>query len=105
MSEELFTKIGQSLNNHFNVSIGQMFGKPCLKSKNKKAFVAFQNEKMVFKLGSENISQLINKYSGAVNWDPSNKNRPMKDWIQIPDTYKNDWEALAKQALDFIEEN
>lgn len=80
---------------------GQMFGKPCLKANNK-AFAAFFKGEMVFKLGQEEISQIRDKYSGAVNWDPSGKKRPMKDWLQVPAEFGEDWASLANQALDFV---
>ena len=102
MSKQIFESIGQTLANEQGVSSGQMFGKPCLKSGNK-AFVAFFKDDMVFKLGSESIVQMNGKYPGATNWDPSGKGRPMKDWLQIPSEYSDDWKILAEQALHYLE--
>jgi len=76
-----------------NAALGNMFGKPCGKL-NKKAFVAFFEGEMVFKVGREEVQLLLDKYKGAKNWDPSGKNRAMKDWIQIPSAYKADWKKL-----------
>ncbi|MGB0390811.1 MAG: hypothetical protein ACPGD5_04535 [Salibacteraceae bacterium] len=104
MSDKLFQDIGQQFENQFQTSTGQMFGKPCLKT-NKKAFVAFFKEEMVFKLSQQEVNLLKDKYPGSVNWDPSGKNRAMKEWLQVPVEFSNDWSILAKRALDFVNEN
>ena len=80
--------------------LSQMFGKACGKI-GKKAFVAFYKEDMVFKLGRDNIPTLLEKYEGTKNWDPSGKGRAMKDWLQVPNKFKNDWADLFDQALEF----
>lgn len=105
MSKELYNDIGQSFAEEFGSNIGQMFGKPCLKTTDNKAFASYFNESMVFKLGQQEIRFLKDKYPNSKNWDPSGKQRPMKDWLQIRADYKNDWKILAKQALDFVEGN
>lgn len=104
MSDQLYNEIGQQFADHYGASVGQMFGKPCLKT-SKKAFAAFFKGEMVFKLGQQEVNLLRDKYSGSVNWDPSGKKRPMKDWFQVPADFSDDWIKLAKQALDYVEEN
>ena len=104
MSTELYNSIGEELRNKYQTSIGQLFGKPCLKTSNK-AFASFFMEEMVFKLGRSQAEQVNQKYPGTVNWDPSGKERRMKDWFQIPAKFKNDWKDLSCQAMRFVEEN
>lgn len=101
MGDQLYQEIGEALGKKHEIATGQMFGKPCLKINNK-AFAAFFKGEMVFKLGREEIKLLQEKYIGSVNWDPSGKKRPMKDWLQIPYEYKDDWLVLAKQALGYL---
>ncbi len=104
MSEELYSKIADEFAvKHGSVS-GQMFGKPCLKV-NKKTYAAFYQNEMVFKLGQQEVNLLKEKYIGSVNWDPSGKSRAMKDWLQVPCEYKEDWIEFAKKALEFVEKN
>ncbi len=91
--EKLISEVDQA-------EVKNMFGKPCGKI-NKKAFAAYYLDQMVFRIGSAEIEKLLIKYSGTQNWDPSGKSRPMKDWIQVPDTHKKDWKKLLKKALDF----
>jgi hypothetical protein len=45
---------------------------------------------------------MLSQFEGSVLFDPSGKGRPMKDWLQIPETYKEQWPSLALQALDFV---
>ena len=101
MSIQIYNNIGEKFSAQHETVSGQMFGKPCLKI-GKKAFAAFFKEEMVFKLGEQEIKLLINKYPGSVNWDPSGKNRAMKDWLQVPNEFNTDWKSLAKLALDFV---
>jgi hypothetical protein len=101
MSREAYNTIGQELTERHETTLGQPFGKLCLKL-NGKAFAYFQDE-MVFKLGQAEVSLLKEKYIGSVNWDPSGKNRSMKDWIQIPSEFDEDWDALAMNAMEYVE--
>jgi hypothetical protein len=102
MSKQTYDKIGAELELSHQTTMGQMFGKPCLKANNK-AFATFFKDEMVFKIGREEANQLIEKYPGAQLWDPSGKKRPMKDWLQVPNEFHIDWKDLAIQAISFIE--
>jgi len=104
MPTELYNNIGEELRDKHGISIGQMFGKPCLKTSNK-AFASFFMEEMVFKLGREKSIYIKKKYPDSVNWDPSGKEKRMKDWFQIPAKHKNDWMELSKEAMGFVEKN
>ncbi|KAF5044420.1 hypothetical protein DSECCO2_492040 [anaerobic digester metagenome] len=92
--EKKFTEIGLSIENAVQ---SQMFGKPCFKI-NGKAFVCFFQNEMVFKLSGEAHSEAL-KLSGSHLFDPSGKNRPMKQWVQVPDRHIDKWSELALQAV------
>lgn len=102
MSEQIYNETGQQLTEEFGVEMGQMFGTPSLK-KNRKAFAAYSQGGMAFKLGQQEVNLLQQKFIGAVNWDPSGKKRPMKDWLLVPAEYQENWKELAVQALEFIQ--
>lgn len=104
MSEEIYHQIGEQLAQEQGTASSQMFGKPCLK-KGKKAFAVFYEDEMVFKVGREEVEMLLHKYTGSKRFDPSKKGRPMKDWLQVPADYKDDWPSLAKQAMEFTNNN
>jgi hypothetical protein len=78
----------------------QMFGKPCFKV-NKKAFVCFFEDEMVFKLTGDSHSEAIS-LDGSQLFDPSKKGRAMKEWVQVPFHYKEMWEELALSAFDYV---
>ena len=101
IEQEQFEKIVLSFE---HAELGSMFGKACGKL-HKKAFVAFFQEEMVFKLGREELKPYLEKYMGAQNWDPSGKKRPMKDWIQVPAEFKEDWPKLAQEAKESLEKS
>jgi hypothetical protein len=75
--ELLYLQIGQNL---ANSEQSQMFGKPCFKI-NKKAFVSFFHNCMVFKLNGD-IHQEALSFDGSELFDPSGKGRAMKEWVQ-----------------------
>lgn len=79
------------------VAAGQMFGKRCLKHDGK-AFAAYHQEAMAFKLAPEAHARAI-ALSGARLWDPSGKGRPMKEWVQVPFDHASAWPELAEAAL------
>lgn len=101
MSEELYNKLDDEFAEEYGSISGQMFGKPCLKI-NKKAYAAFYKGDMVFKIGQVKVNLLREKYINSVNWDPSGKNRAMKDWLQVPSDYSDDWAGLNKQAINYV---
>lgn len=98
-AEAKFQEIGQTIP---GIHLTQMFGKPTLKH-NGKALSCFHNDCMVFKLGKPAHTEAL-ALDGAVMFDPSDKGRPMKEWVQVPFAYVDLWAAFAKAALAFIEE-
>lgn len=100
-ARDYYEQIGVDLGDSDGVEFGQMFGKPCLKI-GKKAFAAFFQDAMVFKLGHAEVEDLKKRFTGTVNWDPSGKKRPMKDWGQVPFEYQGEWPKLAQEAMNFV---
>lgn len=97
IEEKLFLSIGQNLQDSEQ---SQMFGKPCFKI-NKKAFVCFFQNEMVFKLSGETHTEALS-LDGSQLFDPSGKNRPMKEWIQVPYDYSDKWSEYAKSAMQYV---
>ena len=98
-----YEEIEESLAQTKGTIAGQMFGKRCIKTLENRAFAVWFQDEMVFKLGREEIAQIQSKYTGSQLFDPSGKKRPMKDWLQVPAEFSDDWATLAKQALEFVE--
>ncbi|MBL4604494.1 MAG: hypothetical protein JKY02_02175 [Flavobacteriaceae bacterium] len=97
--EEFYISIGQKIE---NAEQSQMFGKPCFKI-NGKAFLSFFQNEMVFKLTGESHSDALSS-DGSQLFDPSGKKRPMKEWVQVPFDYSNNWAKYAKSAMEYVHE-
>lgn len=79
----------------------QFFGKPCFKI-NGKAFVAFFENAMVFKLGGKFHAKALG-FNGARLFDPSGKGKAMKEWVQVPFAHAGEWPELAAEALKYVQ--
>lgn len=78
-----------------------MFGKPYFKIRNK-AFVAFFQDEMVFKLDGDAHAQAL-ALDGAHLFDPAGNGRAMKQWVQVPFAHQQVWDGLAQQACKYVE--
>jgi len=97
--EALYTSIGQKIE---DAEQSQMFGKPCFKI-NGKAFVCFFQNEMVFKLPGNPLKEALS-LQGSKLFDPSGKNRPMKEWVQISFNHSDKWSIFAQAAVKFVSE-
>ncbi|HHO56820.1 MAG TPA: hypothetical protein ENK21_10555 [Trueperaceae bacterium] len=97
--EELFHQLGQAIDNSEK---GQLFGKPCYKI-NTKAYCCFFQNSMVFKLNGQAHKKAL-ALEDASLFDPSGKNRPMKEWVQVPFEHNELWAELVEQAVKYLSE-
>src|SRR5213595_4133911 len=74
---------------------GKMFGMPCLKNSNGKAFAGYFEGTMVFKLGGASHAEAL-ALPGARLFDPSERGRPMKEWVEVPAAHASWWLELAR---------
>jgi hypothetical protein len=82
-------------------SSGKMFGMPCLKNSNGKAFAGLFEGEMVFKLGGANHAEAL-ALSGARLFDPSERGRPMKEWVVVPIEHVSRWLEFARDAFEYV---
>src|SRR5437667_8270240 len=80
---------------------GKMFGMPCLKNSNGKAFAGYFEGAMVFKLGGDSHGEAL-ALSGAMLFDPSERGRPMKEWVVVPTEHVSRWPEFARDAFDYV---
>lgn len=79
-----------------------MFGKPGLKA-GRTAFGCLLGDAMAFKLGAGTPAHAAAlALPGAVLFDPSGRDRPFKDWVQVPVAHADAWPGLAAAALDAV---
>ena len=96
--EKYYLEIGKSIPDSME---SQMFGKPCFKLPNKKAFCCFFQHEMVFKLNGEMHQEALS-LDGTKLFDPSGKGRAMKEWVQVPYDYKDQWANFAQAAEEYV---
>jgi len=80
---------------------GKMFGMPCLKNNNGKAFAGYFEGTMVFKLGGASHAEAL-ALLGAKLFDPSERGRPMKEWVVVPVEHGSRWLEFARDAFDYV---
>lgn len=92
-AESMFIDAGQTVDGAVKSA---MFGKSCFKLDGK-AFTCFFNDCMVFKLtGIHHTNALA--LEDSILFDPSGKNRPMKQWVQVSLNHCHTWPQFAKAA-------
>ena len=80
---------------------GKMFGMPCLKNSNGKAFAGYFEGAMVFKLGGTSHAEAL-ALPGARLFDPSERGRPMKEWVVVPNEHVSRWLEFARNGFDYV---
>jgi hypothetical protein len=81
-----------------DVELTQMMGMPALK-RGGKLWVGFWKDEMVFKLTDTADREQTLELEGAHLFDPGERNRPMKEWVVVPQKHADRWPQLAEQAL------
>lgn len=82
-----------------SLELGNLFGKPCAKFAGGKPCLSFFQNDLVFKLGSKRCGEIMSAHPDAKPFDPSQNNRPFKDWVQVPESAGLDWIALGREAV------
>ena len=80
------------------VQLGQMMGMPCIKAGGK-MIIGIWNEEMVFKLPDESVREQALALKGAHLFDPSEKGRAFKEWVQVPAAHMSEWPRFADEAI------
>ena len=82
-----------------NVVRAKMFGMPSVRGKRQRVSRLLPGS-LVCKLNGEAHAAAL-KLKGAQLFDPSEMNRPMKEWVQIPDAHTAKWKKFAQEALKY----
>ena len=100
-SEKLFLQIIKELPNGIE---GKMFGAKSIKSTKGKTAAFFWEENMVFKLDQDTQERALKLKGSKVGSHLYEPDKPMKDWISIPETHSDKWSDFAKKALKYVGE-
>ncbi|MGL5889032.1 MAG: hypothetical protein ACRC3B_04070, partial [Bacteroidia bacterium] len=69
----------------------------------RKPFIMFYDDEIVCKLYGEEHDNAI-KLKGAKLFNPMGNDKPMKNWVHIPFTFKEEWSTFAQKAFNFTEQ-
>jgi hypothetical protein len=83
-----------------DVQAGKIFGVSCINIQGR-AFAAFFQGQIALKLTGDDHRRALG-IAGAKLWDPSGKQRPMREWVQLPFADAQVWPELAEQALKYV---
>jgi hypothetical protein len=100
MSAKLLSEIAAGFDADEGVTVGNWFGKPCLKVGGK-VFAALEGGDMAFKLGREAHAAAL-QVEGARPFDPRGQGHPMKQWVQIPTAQSSAWSHFARLACAYV---
>lgn len=78
---------------------GRGFGRSALRV-NGSIFAMLVRDRLVLKLPRDRVSALVDAGEG-VHFD-ANKGKPMKEWLCLDSGSEQSWDALAREALDFV---
>ncbi|WP_406176651.1 hypothetical protein [Streptomyces sp. NBC_00996] len=96
-ADQLFARLAEDLAPR-GAKLSKMFGMPCLKDPNGKAFVSLHEGALVVRLyrdTPEHAEALA--LAGAHLFDPMG-GRPMKDWVCVPLAASAQWLPLTEAA-------
>jgi hypothetical protein len=96
-AEELFHSIADKT---LGAVKGKMFGALSIKIDSGKGAVMFWKECMVFKLPADELKEALS-WDGSHLFDPMG-GRPMKEWVQVPFDYSDQWQHLANKSLEYV---
>lgn len=99
-AQKKFDAIADDLTASTGAKKGKMFGQFGLTAGGKAAVCLF-GDSLSFKLNGTDHARAL-KLSGAQLWDPSGRNRPFKDWVQVPYEQAKHWPDLARAAVEFV---
>ena len=75
-----------------------MFSMPCVKRAGRVVF-GLSRTGMVFKLTDTGAHARALGIPGAHLFDPGERDRPMKEWVVVPQAHAREWPHLAERAL------
>jgi hypothetical protein len=82
------------------VQVAAVFGRPALKDRHGKAFACLHGGALACRLGQGTQAHTdALALADAHLFDPSERDRPMPDWVSIPRRHLHRWPEFAAAAL------
>jgi hypothetical protein len=100
MMHPLWNELIAEFSSEQEVTVGNWFGKRCLKVGGK-VFAALWRGDVAFKLTGEGHAEAL-QVEGAHLFDPRGQGHPMREWVQIPAAQSSTWSHFARLARDYV---
>lgn len=97
-AEAYFTELTNEIP---NAKPGKMFGALCMKMPNGKSAAMFWKDNIVVRLKGDSLNAALS-LDGVQLFEPM-EGKPMKDWVQIPFSYKHEWKKFAEISASEVE--
>jgi hypothetical protein len=86
------------------VVVGNVFGSKALKSGSKAFGCLLKSGSMAFRLGAGTSAHAeALALDGAQLFDPSGRDQPFKDWVDVPAAREEHWLRFAVAALEYLD--
>ncbi len=99
-TESEYTKLVGYVSGKYSAVEGLMFGKKCIKIGGKVGVVLLEDA-IVFKLPAPALKNAL-ALDGSINWDPSGRGRPMKEWAVVKADHAAKYEEFADAAAGYV---
>ena len=83
-----------------DVTPGKMFGTLCMKTPNGKSAAMCWQDNLVVKLQGDSLKEAMS-LGGTKLFEPM-EGGPMKEWVQIPFVYKDEWKKFALLSVESV---
>lgn len=96
-AQELFDALAEELA-PLGAWKSKMFGMPCLKDPDGKAFVGLHEDELVVRLDRNSAEHAAALALGGAHLFEPMAGRPMKDWVCVPEAERERWSEFAAAA-------
>lgn len=96
-AQELFDALAEELA-PLGARKSKMFGMPCLKDPDGKAFVGLHEDELVVRLSRDSAEHAEALALGGAHLFEPMAGRPMKDWVCLPEAERERWTEFAAAA-------
>ena len=99
-AREIFERLADRFRAEHSVTEGTGFGSnPGLRVRGK-IFAMLAHGALVVKLPADRVTGLVDE--GVAERFDAGKERPMREWAEVPAEHADRWDALAGEAFEFV---
>ena len=103
MSQQIFDDLVDEFVITKHATQGKWFGLPCIKINGKVFAALWLNGDLLVKLRDDAHTEGL-ALDGAELFQPLPDRKPMREWVQIPPQFSEQWRDFALAAFDYVHE-